>query len=87
MRITIEVDGVENRLLASPTEKIEHTSEIANGGTGPNGTSSPNATVETDSGGPPQALLDEIAAAEIAGYSDTGDQHIAVNAGSGPRGH
>lgn len=86
MRIVIELDGVESRVVQSSTEPPHREAEPADGGVGPGGDGKSAIGLEMDSGGPPQALLDEIAAAEAAEQQSVGDQALAADAGAGPSG-
>lgn len=90
MKITIEIDGANASAAATPVVAHDTAAVAAggnDGGAGPSGSETMGATGggDADVGGPPQALLDEIAAAEAAGqmpgqHDAGGDQ----NAGAGP---
>lgn len=97
MRIVIEIDGVQGTAMTGPdTPGIDgETDEVAfDAGTGPSqgtdGTAGTAASVVTDSGPPPDWLLEAVAAAEAAGFQ-TGlagaadaDNGPSKDAGAGP---
>lgn len=86
MRIVIEMDGIETRVMQSSAEQPEREAELADGGVGPGGDGQSAIGPEMDSGGPPQALLYEIAAAEAAEQQGVGDQALSADTGAGPSG-
>lgn len=89
MRIVIEIDGFESHASADTEERaaVQHEPESVDGGSGPGGDGpSSSAGLEMDSGGPPQSLLDEIAAAEAAGNQGASDEAGNTDAGAGPSG-
>lgn len=86
MRIVIEMDGIESRASAGTEERAaaQREPEPVDGGSGPGGDGMFSAGLEMDSGGPPQSLLDEIAAAEAAGEQGPSDEGGAADASAGP---
>lgn len=89
MRILIEINGVESHASTGTEERtsVQQEPESVDGGSGPSeeGPLS-SADLETDSGGPPQSLLDEIKAAEAAGNQSASDEVGNTDAGPGPSG-
>ena len=92
MRITIDTD---DRTFSHPSlvtsgqpQSTSGESSPIDGGSGPDGdaSSASGSTNETDGGGPPQRLLDEIGAAESRGRDATsGDDNDRVtDAGAAP---
>jgi hypothetical protein len=86
MRIVIEMDGIESRVSSGSAEPAQREVGAADGGAGPGGEGASSAAPEMDSGGPPQALLDAITAAEAAEMQGAGDEAGAADAGAGPSG-
>jgi hypothetical protein len=88
MRIVIEMDGIEPRGLAGSEESapVQRESAPVDGGSGPGEGAAFSVGLEMDSGGPPQSLLDEIAAAEAAETQGASGEVGAADAGSGPSG-
>lgn len=96
MRIVIEVDSVQGMALNAPdTLEDRATDDVAvDAGSGPDqgtdGTAGAETTIVTDSGPPPDWLLDEVAAAEAAGYPTApadaadADNGLGNDAGPGP---
>jgi hypothetical protein len=84
MRIVIEIDGKETGATKEPQQPMAE--EPAAGGAGPGGDGPSVTGPELDSGGPPQSLVDAIAAAEVAGIGGAGDQAGATDAGAAPSG-
>jgi hypothetical protein len=99
MRIVLEIDGMREALISAPhapgPDSVGAPTEdaAADGGAGPGGGASgaeaADATVVTDSGPPPNWLLEAVAAAEAEGRS-TGPADAAYagdglgDAGAGP---
>ena len=92
MKITIELD--ESRKEASTVATVGEgtapaaAASLADGGAGPVGENSFSLSgAELDGGGPAQALLDAIAAAEATGFwTADAPTNAETNAGAGPVG-
>jgi hypothetical protein len=87
MKVTIEIDGRTVTTAASAAVAAQEQSEAgdADAGTGPGGEAAA-AAASMDVGGPPQWLLDEVAAAESEGRSMAAADVAAAasDAGAGP---
>jgi hypothetical protein len=87
MKVTIEIDGDGRTVTAAApaAATAQGQAEAADAGAGPGGEAEP-AAAAMDVGGPPQWLLDEVAAAESEGRSAAvADVAVAPwDAGAGP---
>ena len=77
MRIVIELDGLQEPVVRGPSAPSPgapgaEAEEASDGGGGPNGVAGGSEAAEmavvTDSGPPPEWLLEAVAAAEAAGH-------------------
>lgn len=94
MRIVLEIDGMRDTVISAPhapgPDELAPAEDAAtDAGGGPGGVAAGDATVVTDSGPPPDWLLEAVAAAEAEGRSTgpaaaayTGDE--LGDAGAGP---
>ncbi len=90
MRIVIEMDGVESRAPAGSGEGMsaQYKPKQVDGGPGPGGDWAVSAGMEMDSNGPPQSLLNEIAAVEASENQATSTSDVpgATDTGASPSG-
>ena len=87
MRIMIDIDGLESATLADRETEIvssRQASQPVNGGAGPGQDRSLGASVENDSGNPPQWLLDTIGAAETVKQQATNNFGETAATDTGP---